>query len=295
MSVRRRIASAFSRPDARLRLTRGTQAAPHSYPVQNRRPEKGDRPRAAADEASPRPGGPLVCRAIVALTTGDPFGAAAKRVAECLVAQGAAEEAITLNASASPAAVARIADSHSVALILVGAPNAGERERVARAERATGIAAATRHPILLVPASAPWAPKRCVLAMDFGRASISAALLALALLERPAFAAPAFVDTGGGVAPSDRDGVPPAHLRLLFDALPAALGSHAGVTMAPHFLKGARVSTLVAFALTYGAELMAVGRRGRPASAARQSAELGPTVRGLLEHAPCSVLVSSSA
>jgi nucleotide-binding universal stress UspA family protein len=133
------------------------------------------------------------------------------------------------------------------------------------------------------------------LAVDFGRASITAALVALALLERPAFAAPAFVDVGAGVVPSDHDGVPPPHLRLLFDALPAALGPHPGITMAPHFLRGQRVPTLVGFAKTYGADLMAIGRQGRMASAMSHTGQPGPTVRGVLEQAPCSVLVSSGA
>jgi len=231
----------------------------------------------------------------VAVTAGDPFAACALRVVERLTSEDRVEETITLEASTSPSSVGRLADSRATALIVVAAADAGQPERVGSTERVCNIAAATRHPILFVPASAPWPPRRAVLAVDFGRASLDAALVALGLLEAPAIAAPAFVDTGEGLAPSGDDGVPPAHLRLLFDALPSVLGAHAGVTLAPHFLKGPRVPTLIAFATAYGAELIAIGRQGRSVSGGLRAVPLGPTVRGLLAQAPCSLLVSSSA
>jgi nucleotide-binding universal stress UspA family protein len=81
----------------------------------------------------------------------------------------------------------------------------------------------------------------------------------------------------------------------LFDALPSVLAPHPGVTLAPHFLKGPRIPTLIAFAKAYGAELIAIGRQGRSISGRPQLSGLGPTVRGLLEQAPCSLLVSNSA
>lgn len=230
---------------------------------------------------------------IIAVTLGDPFAATALRVAETLARQDDAGELITLDATESISAIARLADRQAAALVIVPAPNAGATERVGSAGRAARIAAVTSQPVLLIPISAPWPSRRCVLALDFGSASIAAALAAFALLERPAVAAAAFVDTGGGVAPSDSDGVPPPHVRLLFDALPAALGSHPGVAITPHFLKGERVPALIGFATTYGADLLAIGRQGRSASGLPLTGQLGPTVRGLLEQSPCSVLVSS--
>jgi hypothetical protein len=257
--------------------------APHPHPSKH-----ADDPLAT--------GAPSACswRAVVGLTENDPFASAALYVVQWLAEHGKTRETVILDASIPPSAAGRLADGHDAALVVVPAPKAKTPERSAYRDRACKIAMATRHPLLFVPPSAPWPPKRCVLAVDFGRGSIDAALTALILLEPPAVAAPAFVDTGEGLAPSGPDGVPPHHLRLLFDALPSALGPHENIGFAPHLLKGQRLSALLSFAEAYEADLIAIGRQGRWDSVGQHPAHLGPTAAGLVEHAPCSLLVSSS-
>ena len=208
-----------------------------------------------------------------------------------------AEETITLGASTSARTVGRVADSPASALVIVPAADVGGTERAAQAERLCRIASATLNPILVVPVFGAMATAalcdrhglrpsqyRCrAVCPDAARAAGHCSAGIRRYRGRP------------GAHPG-KDGVPPPHVRLLFDALPSTVGLRADVALAPHFLKGARVATLIDFTKAFGAELLAIGRQGRVwSSVGQQAARLGATVRGLVELAPCSLLVSSGA
>jgi hypothetical protein len=143
-----------------------------------------------------------------------------------------------------------------------------------------------------VPTSAAWAPRRCVAAIDFGRSSITAALAAMELLEAPAEIVLAFVHESED-EPPDAD-VLPRHTRLLLESLPHTLTAPAGVTTTSVVLRGSVLPTLLEFTRRCAADLLSFGRHGRSSSPGVIAAPVGPTVRGLLEGAPCSALISSA-
>ncbi len=229
--------------------------------------------------------------AVIGVTDGDAYAAGAIRVVQALVSRFGSE-AVTLPSTALPSAVGRQADGRGRAIVVLPAPDAGSGERPTYADRACRVAVSTRHPVLLVPDAAVWPPRQCVAAVDFGRSSIAAAVAAMELLEAPAELALVFVHQGDEEA-READSVP-RHVRLLCEALTHTFVGPTGVTVTSVVLKGAVLPVLFPFARRYGADLLSLGRHGRSSSAGVAATPVGPTVRGLLEGAPCSALISSA-
>jgi nucleotide-binding universal stress UspA family protein len=251
-------------------------------------PLAGLGPRASAAD------GPLKVH-VIAVCAGDQFGAGAVHVAQFLARASPSASLSMLDGTVAPAVVGQRADRLAAVIIVLPAPNVGSNERLSYADRACRIAAATRHPVLLVPETPSWPPRRCLAAMDFSQGAIDAAIIALDLLSCPGHAAHVFVNAI--VAPESRsdEGSIPRHIRLLFAALPTSARQRPSIAVTQHCLSGPRVPRLVDFAVSWGAELLSVGRQGHPRSTATTDGPIGPTVRGLLESAPCSLVLSGRA
>ncbi len=250
----------------------------------------------AQSESSPvadRPEAPVApgYHAVIGAMDGDAHGPGALRVAQALVSRFRSE-AVTLPSTAVPSAVGRKADGCGHAIVVLPAPDAGSPERPTYTDRACRVAVSTRHPVLLVPDATGWPPRQCVAAMDFGRSSIAAALAALELLEAPAELALVFVHQGDEEA--RQADLVPRHVRLLCEALMRTLLAPTGITVTSVILKGAVLPVLLPFARRYGADLLSLGRHGRSSSAGIAATPVGPTVRGLLQGAPCTALISSA-
>jgi len=80
-------------------------------------------------------------------------------------------------------AAAAAARARGAEYILVGLPSAGSRARAATLAGAARLAAAADVPVLAVPPDAQWLPRRAVVRMDFGEASMRAVSASLALLD----------------------------------------------------------------------------------------------------------------
>lgn len=245
-------------------------------------------------EAAVSLGSPPALRVIV-VSGGDTFAAGALRVATLLAELFPSEPPIMIDGNAAVGAVGRHADGLTGAVVVLPMPEVGSTDRSRYAERACRMAAATRHPVLVVSPSATWPPRRCVAAMDFSRGAISAAIFAVNLVSRPGQAAHVFVDEPiDRGADSDGETIP-RHIRLLFDTLPMALRQRTDILVTQHCLRGRRVPRLIDFTLDWGADLLSCGRQGHPSWAARPNEPIGPTVLGLLEAAPCSLVLSGRA
>jgi Universal stress protein family len=240
-------------------------------------------------QAHARPG----ARGVVArLAANSAVGTAATRAARGISAKLGYEE-IVFPEDSSASAIGRIADSRDRVVIVCPASDVGESSRAAYADRVCRIAAATRHPVLLIPASSVWPFRRCVTATDFGRPSLAAARAVMDLVDAPAELVLAFVNASDDTVRSTPDGVP-RHVRLLLDALSHTLGAPAGVEVASVVLTGRVLPSLLAYARDCSADLLSFGRHGRSTSAGLLGAPLGPTVRGLLEGLGCPALIASA-
>jgi nucleotide-binding universal stress UspA family protein len=120
--------------------------------------------------------------------------------------------------------------------------------------------------------------RRAVLAVDFGRASLRAATLALQLLDRPAHA---FV-----VCPGSPD------VDALVDVSEDSLARDAGVTVERRRIAGEPAAAILDVAVTERADLISLGRHGLLTPTGIIPASLGPAARTVLSAASCSVLVA---
>jgi nucleotide-binding universal stress UspA family protein len=231
---------------------------------------------------------------VIAACGGDPFAAGALWVAQLLAGRSSPTTLSLLDGSVAPTTVGRRADGLEAAIVVLAAPDVGSPERWSHADRACRIVAATRHPVLFVPQTPSWPPRRCVAAMDFSEAAIGAAIAALSFLSSPGQAAHVFVNALAAPEARPDEESMPRHIRLLFDALPTSTRQRPAVAVTQHCLNGPRVPRLVDFATTWGAELLSLGRHGHPPSTGKTDASIGPTVRGLLELTPCSLVVSGA-
>lgn len=232
-------------------------------------------------------------RGVVArLAANSAVGTAATRAARGISVKLGYEE-IVFPEDASASAIGRTADLRDRATVVCPASDVGGSNRAVYADRACRIAGATRHPVLMVPASSAWPFRRCVAATDFGRPSLAAARLAMELLEAPAKLVLAFVNAPDDSVRSTPDGVP-RHVRLLLDALSHTLGAPAGVEVTSVVLTGRVLPSLLIYACDYSADVLCFGRHGRSTSPGLLSAPLGPTVRGLLEGLGCPALIASA-
>ena len=232
---------------------------------------------------------------VIAACGGDQFAAGALWVAQSLARAPSPASLSLLDGNIAPTTVGRRADGLEAAIIVLAAPDVGSKERRSYVDRACRIAAATRHPVLCVPEAPSWPPRRCVAAMDFSRAAIGAAMIALDFLSNPGHAAYVFVNALVAPESGPDEASTPRHIRLLFDALPTPARQRPAVTVTQHCLSGPRVPQLVDFAATWGAEILSLGRHGHPPSTRKTDAPMGPTVRGLLELAPCSLVLSGAS
>ncbi len=162
--------------------------------------------------------------------------------------------------------------------------------------RATGEQLALRAasagvPVLAVPVSAALLPRRALVAIDFGSASIHAARAALSTTARGGAVTLAFVAPATGPIPAvdgaNRvrvDAVPDALHRLI-----AELGSPDDIDIGSVVLEGEPASALLRFASAGGYDLIAMGSRTTPRSRFRMA---GSVSLGLLRSAMGAVLIA---
>jgi hypothetical protein len=229
---------------------------------------------------------------VVRLATDGAVGAGATKVALGICAKLGYEE-IVFPEDASPVAIGRMADLRARGMVVCPASDVGESSRAMYADRACRIAAATRHPVLLVPTSSPWPFRRSVAATDFGRPSLVAARAVIELVEPPAELVLAFVNASDVTVRNTPDAVP-RHVRLLLDALSHTLWTPAGADITSIVLRGRVLPSLLDYAGHYSADLVSFGRHGRSASPGLLSAPSGLTIRGLLAGLACPALIASA-
>jgi Universal stress protein family len=146
------------------------------------------------------------------------------------------------------------------------------------------VAALLSVPVVAVPGHVRTLPRRALLAIDFGRASVSAAGAALHLLARPAHAL--MLSVSASADSDDRD----SPVDILFNAVQDALGRPRDVALERHHASGDTVDTILRLAATHEADLISVGQWGRWSQATPRTRAIGHVARAVFKSATCSVI-----
>lgn len=144
-----------------------------------------------------------------------------------------------------------------------------------------GLAASAGVPVLAAPPRITELPRTAVLAVDFGRASLRAAKLAIQLLERPAHAFMVCAGTARG-----------PQVDVLADVFEDALALDRGVAVERRLVGGDPAAAILDVAIVERVDLIALGRHGLLTPTGIIPSRLGPVAHAILREAPCSVLVA---
>jgi len=188
--------------------------------------------------------------------------------------------------------IGSVAGARGSRLVLVGlepkeTPQRGQGEQLAlRAAAAAGV------PVLAVPVAAALLPRRALVAIDLGDASIQAARATLTTMARGSAITLAFVAPSVEPNPAVDGGVsiPTAAVRDSLDRLVAELGAPDDIRIDTVILEGAPVSALLRFASAGEYDLIAMGSRTTPRSRYRLA---GSVCLGLLRSAMGAVLIAT--
>jgi nucleotide-binding universal stress UspA family protein len=175
-------------------------------------------------------------------------------------------------------------------LVLVGLEPKETPHRAAGEQLALRAASAGA-PVLAVPVAAARLPRRALVAVDFGTASIHAARAAITTMARGGTVTLAFVAsaTGPNRAVGEGDPIPGEAAVDALHRLVADLGAPDGITIDTVILEGDPASALLRFAPAGGYDLIAMGSRTTPRSRFRLA---GSVCLGLLRSAMGAVLIA---
>lgn len=193
----------------------------------------------------------------------------------------------------SPSAeIGRLAASPSVDLVVMGLRPHATPERVSRDETVLLVTRGAVTPILAVTSAATSLPTRIVVGIDFSRASINAAHIALDLVAEGGELV--LVHVQPEIPPADREhanaseiyarGVGGAFRRLIGE-----LSIPEGVTVRGLIVRGDPVSALLACAEAEGASLIALGAQRHTST---RALTLGAVTTALVRDARFSLLVA---
>lgn len=188
-------------------------------------------------------------------------------------------------------AIVQAARERDASLIVMGLGRHGRLGRLFGAETAARVARLSPVPVLAVEASAQGALRTAVVAMDFGRSSVSAAREAIRLLERPArlhLLHVRWAFEGKTMRDEDwertyADGVEVAFARVIH-----ALGPQPGIRITSEYRLGSVIETVIETAKSLGADVIAAGSHNHTLA---DRLLIGSTPAYLLRASPCAVLV----
>jgi nucleotide-binding universal stress UspA family protein len=198
--------------------------------------------------------------------------------------------------SGDPAKViAERATTAHASLIVMGLRKHGGVDRLLRDETTLRVMQRSGIPVLGVTSSLRTLPKRVIAAVDFSRASLRAARLAMTLLADGGTLSLVFVRPDKAEMPEDLEGreVIFVHgVRAAFARLQRELAPPAGVRIETVLLEGPTAEELGHFADRSGADLIAVGSHRR---SLLNRVLLGSVAADLVRRATCSLLVTPPA
>ena len=178
-------------------------------------------------------------------------------------------------------------------IIVVGSGRHARIGRIIYGERALDIVALADRPVLVVPGQAvAVSPSVAVVAIDFSPASLRAAHAVLPMLAPGARLIVVHVKTGATPKEEDAGWWNDVYERRCADRFAQFLRQlprQSGVTFESKFLRGDVVSSVLDFAATQGAELIACGRLSHSLV---ERVFVGSVSSALVRHAPCPVLVA---
>jgi nucleotide-binding universal stress UspA family protein len=156
----------------------------------------------------------------------------------CRTTRSASQWRIRLEVGRPADTIARVAREVGADLILVGLAHHRPLDRLLGNETALQVVRRSRVPLLAVAPALRALPRRALLCLDFGPASVRAARTALALLDAGATAHLAYVRTGMEVVGSGGDAETETLIARLLHAMRDGLGTPASVSVEPVVLSG---------------------------------------------------------
>jgi nucleotide-binding universal stress UspA family protein len=192
--------------------------------------------------------------------------------------------------------ICRIAEARAADLVVVGfGQHRRLRDRAPEKATVRGIAERSSIPVLVVPSPVRTLPNRAMLALDFSRASVQAGRAAVRIMDTPGEMHLVYVHTAREAIPAeplDPDPTYGAGFAAFFDAVQRELAAPAGITFQRCVVQcGDPVSERLAYALTNGLELIAVGKHG---TSTHDGLHLGSVSAGILRSAQCAVVVAGT-
>ena len=192
--------------------------------------------------------------------------------------------------------ILRHAEAHGAALIVMGLRHHGTVDRLFRDETTLAVARHAHAPVLAVVPAMRGLPRRAVVGVDFGPASIRAARAALDVLARPVNRGSAllrlvYVDRGAGDAAREESGervIVRLGVKAAFEQLIRELDVPAEIHVDSTTLYGEPSVELMAFATESEADLIAVGSQRHDRV---ERWILGSVTAEIVRDGRCSVLV----
>jgi nucleotide-binding universal stress UspA family protein len=197
-------------------------------------------------------------------------------------------------ASGAPAAtIVDVAEDMGAALIVMGIGKHELADRVFGSETALRVMRRSKTPVLAVPQNWIGIPRRLLIAVDFGPASLRAARTAMRLVAPGGTVCFAHVAPNIGEPTFDRElaAAYQSSLHDEFERFIAAVGVPEGVACEREALYGDTARALLGWAKTHGADMIVAGSHGLNAIARLL---VGSVASKLVRGAQCAVLVSSA-
>lgn len=185
--------------------------------------------------------------------------------------------------------ISRVAIERRASLIVVGIGRHHIADRIFSDETALQLARITRIPVLAVPAGVTTSPRRAVVAIDFSEISTRAAQSAVETVCEDGRVELVHVMPRIGEDAFAVEAQPPYTMWVQeqLAAVAEALVVPAGVTVTQIALRGQRAATLLEYATSVGADLIATGTHGRGFVS---RALVGSVTAKLLRGAACTML-----
>jgi len=192
--------------------------------------------------------------------------------------------------------LAREARKRAAAVMIAGIGRLGAEARVPTEDATLQLVLEADVPVVAVPSGSSLLPRRCLVAVDFGSASQSAARAALLMLDGPstvilAHAHPPMEDDDSAWY----DAYDQQVARLLAETA-TQLAKAGGITIETVHLRGDPAAALLNAARAAVVDLVACGVEGAGADVATpgipETRHAGSTSLALIHRAPCSVLVA---
>lgn len=223
-------------------------------------------------------------------TRGQRLIAVREQIGAC--ADGASGWAVEA-ASGTPASlIAEVAERRSAELVILGLRSHGRIDRLLGGETVMRVVRHGHVPVLAVTPDLTGIPRRVLIGIDFSRASIRSARIALSLLEDDAKVFVVHVESPIGQrseADEADDVVRQTGVSALLSELRRTLDVPAGIDLEPIVVQGDPAATLLALATQMRADLIAVGSQRHGFV---EKLLIGSVATSLIRDARCSLLIT---